>query len=77
MARWPCGQVLSLDEQEIGVEIQAAIGNDAGFKRAQRAGGCVARIDGRWQALPLAFLVQAQEGCLRHDHFAANLDGLR
>ena len=43
--------VLAIDEQEVGVEVQAAIGDDAGFERAQGAGGGVARIDGRRQAL--------------------------
>ena len=77
MARWPCGQYSPFDEQEVGVEVQAAIGDDGGFEGAQRSGGGVARIDGRRQALLLALLVQPQESRFGHDHLAAHLECLR
>ncbi len=73
----PVRPVLALDQQEVGVEVQAAIGDDAGFERAQRSGGGVAGIDGRGKALLLALLVQAQEGGLGHHRFAAHFECLR
>jgi hypothetical protein len=73
----PLRPVLALDQQEIGVEVQAAIGDDAGLQRAQRSGGGVAGIDGRRQALLLALFVQAQEGGFGHHRLAAHLKCLR
>ena len=69
--------VVAFDEQEVGVELQAAIGDDRGFECAQGSGGGVARIDGGRKALLLLLLVQAQEGCFGHDHFAADFECLR
>ncbi len=71
------GEVLALDEQEIGEEHEAAVGDDAGFERAQRACGGVAGIDGRGQALALALFVEALEGGFGHDDFAADFECLR
>ena len=75
--RLPLRPVLALDQQEVGKENQAAIGNDAGLERAQGSGGGVAGIDGGRQTLSLAFLVQALKGGLGHHDFAADFEALR
>ena len=77
MARLARRPVFAVDEQEVGEEHQPPIGDDAGLEGAQRAGGGVARIDGRRQALALALLVEPLKGGLGHDHFAAHFKGLR
>ena len=40
------GEVLAVDKQEIGVEDEAALRDDARLKGAEGAGGGVARVDG-------------------------------
>ena len=69
--------VLALGQQEVCKEDEPAIGNDTGFKCAQRAGRGVARIHGGGQSLLLALLVQALECSFGHDYLAADFESLR
>jgi hypothetical protein len=61
-------------QQEVGVEVEAALGDDVGFERADGAGGGVARIDGGGETLRHALLVHLEEGGLRQDDLAADLE---
>ena len=76
-SRLPGGKVLAFHEEKICKENQPAVCDDTWLERAQCSGGRVAGIDKDRQPFALAFLVQALEGGLRHDHLAANFEALR
>ncbi len=62
----------AVDEQHVGVKIEAALGGDVRLQHAHGAGGCVTRIGEARLAGGLTLLVHALEGLGRHDDFAAN-----
>ena len=62
--------------EEVGVEVEASLGDDVRFEGADGAGGGVARVDCGCEALGFALLVHLEEGGLREDDLAAHLKGL-
>ena len=64
-------------EEEVGVELEAALGDDVGLEGADGAGGGVARVGGGRHAGGDALLVHLVEGGLREDDFAADFEALR
>ena len=64
-------------EKEVGVEVEAALGDDVGLEGADGSGGVVAGIGGRLEALGFAFFVGFAEGGQGHDDFAADFEGRR
>ena len=70
-------KVFAVDQQKVREEDKPAIGNDAGLKRAQCAGRCVARIDGGGKTLLFALFIEALEGGFGHDYFAADFESPR
>ena len=49
-------ECIPVSQEEVSVEVEAALGNDVGFERADRAGSGVAWVYGRGQTLGDAFL---------------------
>ncbi len=61
-------------EEEVGVEVEAALRDDVGLERADGAGGGVARVCGGSLAGGFALLVELAEGCLRKHDLAPDLE---
>lgn len=70
------GEVLAFNEQEVGEEDEAAVGDDAGLEGAQSSGGGVAGIDEDREAIALALFIHALESFFGHDDFAADFECL-
>ena len=64
-------------EEEVGVEVEASLGDDVGLERADGAGGGVAGVGGGGLAGGFALLVELAEGGLGHDALAADFEGWR
>ena len=62
-------------EQEVGVEVEPALGDDVGLERADGSGGVVARIGGGIETLGNALFIGFNECGERHDDFAADFEG--
>jgi hypothetical protein len=60
--------------EEVGVEVEAALGGDGGVEHAHASGGGVARVGEAGEPGGLALLVQPLEGLGGHDDFAAHLE---
>ena len=55
-------------------DVQGTLGRQARVELAQRAGGGVAGVGVRWEALLSPLFIEALEGRLREQHFAADLE---
>jgi hypothetical protein len=66
---WRAGRrvVFAVEDQEVGVEVEAALGDGFGVEGAQGAGGKVARVGGGGEAGGDALFVGFFEGGERHD----------
>ena len=62
-------------EEEVGVEVEAALGDDVGLEGADGAGGVVARVGRGIETLGDALFVGFDEGGERHHDFAADFEG--
>ena len=64
-------------QQEVGVEDQLPLRDDARLQGANCSCRSVARVDGGRQTLGHALLVHLDEGCLWEDNFASDFEVLR
>jgi hypothetical protein len=62
-------------EEEVGVEVEAALGDDVGLEGADCSSSVVAWIGGGLKALGFTLFVCFAEGLKGHDDFAANFKG--
>ena len=70
------GVVFAIEEQEVGVEIEAALGDGFGVEGAKGACGKVARVGGGGETGGDTFFVGFFEGGQGHDHFTSHLKTL-
>lgn len=64
----------TVGEEEVGVEVELAVGGDGGVEDAEGAGGGVARVGVAGEAFLLAVGVEFLEGGVGHDDFSAGFE---
>ncbi len=64
----------AIGEEEVGVEVELAVGGDGGVEDAEGAGGGVAGVGVAGEAFLLAVGVEFLEGGVGHDDFAAGFE---
>jgi len=64
----------AVGEEEVGVEVELAVGGDGGVENAEGAGGGVAGVGVAGEAFLLAVGVEFLEGGVGHDNFPAGFE---